>query len=174
MWIKKIQNKLAYSLKTPEKYASKIGVKYGKNCEFYKGITWGSEPYLITIGDNVRITKGVSFITHDGGAWVLRNMNKKDRDIDIFGKIEIGNNVHIGWNAIIMPGVTVGDNVIIGAGSIVTKNVESNSVVVGIPARKIETIDEYRKKALVKCDHTKFFSPEKKMKYLLDRYKISG
>lgn len=45
-----------------------------------------------------------------------------------------------------MPGVTIGDNVIIGAGSIVTKDVESNSVVCGVPAKKIKTIDEYKEK----------------------------
>ena len=63
---------------------------------------------MIEIGDNVRITSGVRFVTHDGGVWVLRHKYSELSDIDLFGKIRIGNNVHIGFNAIIMPGVTIG------------------------------------------------------------------
>lgn len=72
----------------PEKYAKKIGVKFGKGCEFYNNIFWGSEPYLITIGDNVRVSGGVKFITHDGGVWTLRKMNLLE-NADIFGTISI-------------------------------------------------------------------------------------
>lgn len=168
----KILNFLRRKLLSPVKYAKSIGVKVGENCEFYKDITWGSEPFLIEIGNNVRITKGCSFITHDGGAWVLRNLkkNKNDEKIDVFGKIKIGNNVHIGLNSIIMPGVTIGDNCIIGAGAIVTKNVADNSIMVGIPAKKIETIDEYYEKVLKKCDYTKKMSFDEKRKYLIKKY----
>ena len=160
---------------SPEKYARRIGVKIGRGCEIYRRVNWGSEPYLITVGDNVRITNGVSFITHDGGVWVLRNMakNKKDKNIDVFGRIVVGNNVHIGWNVIIMPGVTIGDNVVIGAGAIVTKDVASNSIVVGIPAKKIETVDEYYQKVLKKCDYTKNLSADEKKEYLVDKFKIN-
>ena len=77
--------------------------------------------------------------------WVLRNM-KKLENADYFGKIKIGNNVHIGMNVIVMPGVTIGDNVVIGCGAIVTKNIPSNSVAVGVPAKVIESIDEYYEK----------------------------
>ena len=156
--------------------AIRKGVTLGKNCSISENVIWGTEPYLIKIGDNVRITRNVQFITHDGGVWVLRNLkkHKNDEKIDVFGKITIGNNVNIGWNAVIMPGVTIGDNVIVGAGAIVTKDVESNSVVVGVPARKIESIDEYYEKVLKKCDYTKHLSPEEKKKYLLKKYKISN
>lgn len=44
----------------------KAGIQIGENCEIYDGINWGSEPYLISIGNQVRITKGVTFVTHDG------------------------------------------------------------------------------------------------------------
>ena len=123
------------------KFARSIGIKVGENCEFYHGIIWGSEPYLIEIGNHVRITTGCKFVTHDGGLWVLRKKYNKDT-IDRFGKIVIGNNVHIGWDTIIMPGVTIGDNVVIGCGSVVTKNIPSNSVYAGVPARKIEDVEE--------------------------------
>ena len=54
--------------------------------------------------------------------------------------ITIGNNVWIGYGAQILPGIKIGDNVIVGAGAVVTKNVENNSVVVGVPAHKVKTV----------------------------------
>ena len=122
----------------------------GKNCEIFPDVEFGSEPYLIEIGDNVRITNGVRFVTHDGGVWVLRNLGIKN--IDVFGKIIIGNNVHIGWNAIIMPNVRIGNNCVIGAGAVVTHNIPDNSIAVGVPARVIESIAEYQNKVLEKCE----------------------
>ena len=170
--MRSVKKVLLRKVLSPEEYARRMGVRIGRGCEIYKHINWGSEPYLIEIGDNVRITNGVSFVTHDGGVWVLRHLSKreKDKNIDVFGKIVVGNNVHIGWNAIIMPGVTIGDNVVIGAGAIVTKNVDSNSVVVGVPARRIEDIDDYYKKVLQKCLYTKNMSPEDKKEKLIKMY----
>ena len=109
-------------------YWKKQGAKIGENCSIDSTSSLGSEPYLITIGNYVRINAGVRFITHDGGVWVLRNINENLRDIDLFGKIEIGDNVHIGTNVIIMPNVKIGSNVIIGCGAIVTKDVPNNSI----------------------------------------------
>ena len=88
------------------KILRKKGVKIGKNCEIYPSASFGSEPYLIELGDYVRITDGCKLTTHDGGLWVLRN-NGKLKNSDKFGKIRIGNNVHIGINSIIMPGVEI-------------------------------------------------------------------
>ena len=104
---------------------------------------FGTEPYLIEIGNNVRITAGVRFYTHDGAVWVIRHLYPEYKDVDIFGKIIIGNNVHIGANSLILPGVKIGNNVIIGVGTVVTKDIPDNSVVVGTPGRVIKTIDEY-------------------------------
>lgn len=140
----------------------------GKNCEIFPDVEFGSEPYLIEIGDNVRITNGVRFVTHDGGVWVLRNLGIKN--IDVFGKIIIGNNVHIGWNAIIMPNVRIGNNCVIGAGAVVTHNIPDNSIAVGVPARVIESIAEYQNKVLEKCDFTKNLSWEEKKEYLINKY----
>lgn len=104
----------------------------------------GSEPYLIEIGENCLLASGVRFITHDGGVKVL-NAQKRfgNKRMDIIAPIRIGNNVYIGLGAYIMPGVSIGSNSIIGAGSIVTKSIPENSVAVGIPAKVIETVDEY-------------------------------
>lgn len=155
----------------PVEYAKSLGVKVGKNCEFYSDILWGSEPYLITIGDNVRITTGCKFVTHDGGIWVLRN-TKQLENADIFGEIKIGNNVHIGFNSIIMPGVKIGNNCIIGCGAVVTKDVADNSIVGGVPAKYIKSIDEYYNKHKEDCDYTKKLTKEEKKEYLMKKYNI--
>ncbi|SYZ77255.1 acyltransferase [Trichococcus shcherbakoviae] len=146
-----------------------LGVCIGEGCEVYSGVSFGSEPYLIEIGNNVRITKGVNFITHDGGVWVLRNTGIA-KDSDIFGKIKIGNNVHIGINSVIMPGVSIGDNVIVAVGAVVTKNVPSNTVVAGVPAKQLKTIDEYYEKNKSRIDYTKHMNPTEKKDYLVNKY----
>ena len=122
---------------------------------------------MITIGNHVRITNGVRFVTHDGGVWVLRNLGLENADI--FGKIEIGDNVHIGWNAIIMPNVSIGNNCVIGAGAVVTKSIPDNSVAVGVPAKVIESIDEYYAKAQNKCVYTKAM----RFQFLLESARLS-
>lgn len=142
----------------------------GSDCEIHSTVFFGSEPYLITIGNKVRITDGVRFLTHDGGLWVLRNLKSDMKDADYFARIKIEDNVHIGWNSIIMPGVTIGENSIIGCGAIVTKSIPKNSVAVGIPARVIESIDEYYEKKKDSCVMTKHFSSEEKKLALLNEY----
>lgn len=148
----------------------KRGGVLGKNCVIYPDVEFGSEPYLIKIGDNVRITNGVRFVTHDGGLWVLRNLDMIDSSVGKFGPISVGNNTHIGWNAIIMPGVVIGENCIIGCGSVVTKSIPDNSVAVGVPARVIETIDEYYKKVIENHDVIESSDDESKRKYLVNKF----
>lgn len=127
----------------PSKYAKKIGVNFTKDLFIYGNISWGTEPWLITLGENVHITNGVQFITHDGGTLLFRNIIP---DLEITKPITIGNNVYIGVDCKILPGVNIGNNVVIGAGSIVTKNVPDDCVVAGVPARKIKSIDDYLEK----------------------------
>ncbi len=122
--------------------AKRLGVKVGKDCRLFSG-NFGSEGYLIEMGDHVTVTEGVQFITHDGGVWVFR---EEDSEADVFGKIIIGNNVFIGINTIILPGVTLGDNTVVGAGSVVTKSFKGNCVIAGNPAREICSLDEYKGK----------------------------
>lgn len=143
------------------------GMRIGDHCEILNGWDFGSEPYLIEIGDYVRITSGVKFVTHDGGVWVLRNLPEvfpELADIDLFGRIKIGNNVHIGFNAVIMPGVTIGDNCIIGCGCVLTHDVPAGSIVVGVPGRVIKTIDAYAEQHIHDFMNTKFMSPREKRK----------
>ena len=146
------------------------GVQIGEKCEVFPDIVWGSEPYLISIGNGVRITNGVKFVTHDGGIWTLRRMNLVPEDACVYGPIRIGNNVHIGWNVIVMPNVSIGDNVVVGCGAIVTKDVPNNSVVAGVPARVIKSIDEYMEKLDGAYVQTLFFSQDRRQDYLLSKY----
>lgn len=137
------------------------GVQIGERCEIHPSISWGSEPYLISVGDHVRITKNVQFITHDGGVWVLRE--KYDcPDADLFGRITVGNNVHIGFNAIIMPGVSIGDDCIIATGAVVTKDVPAGEIWGGVPARFIEKTERYYEKNQSRLIQSKHMSSEEK------------
>jgi len=111
----KIFEAIYYKIISANKVAKIVGVNFGSNCRFGSK-SFGSEPYLIYIGDNFRTSSGVKFITHDGSVHVLRNLYKELRDIDLFKKIEIHNNVFIGLDCIILPGTKIGDNVIVGAG----------------------------------------------------------
>lgn len=94
--------------------AKKIGVSCGDNCQFLDDSTiiFGSEPYLVTVGNHVEITNGTRIITHDGGMWVFRDRNEL-RKIDYIAPVRIGNNVFNGINTIILPGVNIGSNVVI-------------------------------------------------------------
>lgn len=116
----------------PIVYWRNLGAIIGDNCEIFSSAEFGSEPYLITVGNHVRINSGVHLVTHDGGMWVLRNekagYGDKFANADKFGKIIIHDNVHIGTNAIIMPGVEIGENCIIACGAIVTKDVPANEI----------------------------------------------
>lgn len=153
--------------KNPVCYWRNRGAVIGNGCDIHTDATLGTEPYLISIGNNVRINAGVQLITHDGGAWVLRHLDVSYKTVDLFKQIKIGNNVHIGTNAVIMPGVVIGDNCIIGVGAIVTKSVPDNSIAVGVPAKVIETIDEYINKNRDRFLQTSNLSPEEKQEIIL-------
>ncbi len=119
--------------------ARKAGVKIGVE-NWVSSYFWSTEPWLITVGDHCQITAGVKMVTH-GGGHVLRD---KDPDFDTFGKVTVGSWCYLGTNALIMPGVTIGDNVLVAAGSVVTKSVPSGMVVGGNPARILCSIEEYQ------------------------------
>ena len=131
---------------TIEQYYRKKGYLIGRNNRIYSGgLKLSTEPYLIKIGNHCTITVGVTFLTHDGGAWLFR---EEIPGLNVFGKIEIKDNCFIGINSIIMPNVTIGPNAVVGAGSVVTKDVPANTVVAGVPARVICSTDEYKEKCI--------------------------
>jgi acetyltransferase-like isoleucine patch superfamily enzyme len=102
-----------------------------------------AEPFLIEIGDNTLVSFDVLFLTHDGGHWVTE---AEFPTANRFGRIKVGSRVFIGARAILMPGVTIGDNVVIGAGSIVTKDLPSGVVAAGVPTRVLSRIEDYNAK----------------------------
>jgi acetyltransferase-like isoleucine patch superfamily enzyme len=125
-------------------YARKSGVKVGDNCRIYTR-SFGTEPFLIEIGNNVTVTSGVRILTHDGATCLISD--ERGRRVK-FSPVKIGDNVFIGTNAIIMPGANLGSNVIVAAGSVVTKTVTDGMVVGGNPAQFICSFEDYRKKAM--------------------------
>jgi len=136
-----------YFLKGGVVYAKRIGVNVGKNCRIYTR-HFGTEPFLISIGDDVTITKDVTFITHDGSLIFFKD--EKGRRYK-YQPINIGNNVFIGMNAIIMPGIKIDENVIVASGSVVTKSIPTGSVVAGVPAKIIGNFHEFKAKCLKEC-----------------------
>ena len=87
----------------------------------------------------------VTFINHDIANNVLNNLNEGYFEY-YKGCIEIMDNVFIGSGTIILPNVKIGPNVIIAAGSVITKDIPENTVVAGIPAKQIGTFEEYKEK----------------------------
>lgn len=145
--IKKIAYGVKYSSESYIDYLRNIGITIGDDCTIYsptKTLIDIQYPWMIKIGDHVRITEGVKILTHDY-SWSVLKLAPISRGgvLGASGCVEIGNNVFIGMNAIITRNVTIGDNVIIGVGSVVTKDCEANSVYVGNPAHKIMDIDEF-------------------------------
>ncbi|MFH0865659.1 MAG: acyltransferase [Bacteroidota bacterium] len=134
--------RMKYNSLTIAEYYRKKGAKVGKDCWLTMG-SLPSEPYLLKIGNHVGVATGVKFITHSLG-W-----NYRDRipDLQIFGKIEIGDNCNIGVNATILPNVTIGENCIIAAGSVVTKSIPPNSIVGGVPGKVIGNTEDYFEEA---------------------------
>ena len=102
---------------------------------------------LISIGENVWIASNVEMITHDVAHFMLNGMKIWDKKFkEKVGCISIGNNVFIGANSKILYDVKIGDNVVIAAGSIVNKDIEDNSIVAGIPAKKIGDFKDFVEK----------------------------
>lgn len=119
-------------------------VKIGKGTYFFNPSTNMidyTRPYLLEIGENCKITAGVKILTHDYSRSVLRL--KYGEIIGEAKKTVIGDNVFIGIDSIILMGSKIGNNVIIGAGSVVSGRIPDNVVVAGNPARVIRTLDEH-------------------------------
>jgi len=93
----------------------------------------------IQIGDNVVIARFVSILDHDH-AFSRNGADHIAFSGYVTGPITIGNNVWLADKVSILKGVTIGDNVIIGANSVVTKDIPSNCIAAGIPAKVIKNI----------------------------------
>jgi len=123
------------------------GLKVGENVRFVEVPEFGTEPFLIEIGDETTFSNNVRFVNHDGGQNAL-HFFEKYKDVRTFGRIKIGNQCLIGADTIIMPGVKMEDNCVLGAGSILTTSMPKGTVFAGVPAKFICTIEEYGDKLL--------------------------
>lgn len=124
----------------PTWYYVKKGLKVGSQFDRQSGTRLDiSNCWLIEIGNNVVLANRVQLLAHDDSAEQLCGYRK-------IGKIVIGNDVFIGANSLVLPGVTIGDGCVVGAGSVVSKSIPANSVAVGVPARVVGTIEDYKEK----------------------------
>jgi acetyltransferase-like isoleucine patch superfamily enzyme len=118
------------------------GLTIADDCRLAAVPSFGSEPYLISIGRHVAMSAEVAFITHDGGTYVFRDQEQY-KDVIKYGRITVLDNCVIGFRATILPGVVIGPNSIVSAGAVVTRSVPPNVVVAGNPAVPVMTIEQY-------------------------------
>lgn len=123
------------------------GLKLGNKVILRNGINFGSEPYLIEIGDYTKIGGGVTFTNHDGGTYVLKHIEKY-KNARRFERVRIGKNCLIAPNSTVMLGAEIGDFCILGYGSLLTTSMPSGTVYAGVPAKFVCTIDEYGEKRI--------------------------
>tara|TARA_B100000378_G_scaffold25295_1_gene19324 strand:- start:8919 stop:9497 length:579 start_codon:yes stop_codon:yes gene_type:complete len=114
-------------------WENKKSICIGDNSFIGRGVEFNISK-SITIGDNCLIASGCKFIDHDhglklGGLMRLQRGSEKE--------IILGDDVWLGVNVIVLKGVTISDGVVIGSGSVVTKNIPANEVWGGVPAKKI-------------------------------------
>lgn len=137
--LKKIITRLVYRLRadyTTDQLAE-MGLRVGKNfLRMHGTIIDPSHCWLITIGDNVTMAPRVHVLAHDASTCHHLGYAR-------IGRVDIGDNVFIGADSVILPDVKIGDNSVIGANSTVTKNIPANVVAAGNPARIICSIDDY-------------------------------
>lgn len=127
-------------------YLRSLGMQIGSGSELdLRNVNVGSEPWLINLGRDVTLAYGVILVTHDGASRIFRHSypDLNQRFGNAFGKIVIEDRCFIGAGTIILPGVTIGHDSIVGAGSVVTRDIPPRTVAGGIPARHIKSLDEY-------------------------------
>lgn len=95
------------------------------------------DPAKVTFGDNVFIGPNCGFYTAEHPL----DAETRNKGLETAKPIKVGNNVWFGGNVVVLPGVTIGDNTVIGAGSVVTKNIPSNVVAAGNPCKVIKQLE---------------------------------
>ncbi len=130
------------------------GLRIGDNCSLQpQCIIDPSHCWLVEIGDNVTIAPRAYILAHDAST-------KHQFGYTRIGLVTIGDNVFIGAGAIIMPGISVGKNSVIGAYSVVSNDIPSGVVAVGNPARPVCSIEEYAQKRAQEISTTPVFEWE--------------
>lgn len=137
-WLKRLIYRLRADYTTEQ--LVEMGMKVGKNFRRLHGVILDpGHCWLIEIGDNVTIAPRAHILCHDASTKQFLGYTK-------IARVTIGNNVFVGAETVILPGVTIGSNVIIGANSTVTKDIPDGMVAAGNPAEVICTIESYLKK----------------------------
>lgn len=131
-----------YDRFTIAEYFRKQGAQVGEHCSIIP-TSLGTEPYLVKIGNRVTIAANVGFMTHDGGAWIIRD---EIPDAQYFGPIVIEDDCVIGANAVLLPNVTIGQGSIVATGSVVISDVPPESIAIGAPARVLGSVIKYKEK----------------------------
>lgn len=152
--IRKILNK-----RTQLEYLKENGLKIGKECYIYseEGID-ALFPFLIEIGDFVTISTNVRILAHDNSTY-KQNLHTK------IGRVWIGDRVFIGNGTTILPNIRIGNNVVIGANSLVSRDLPSDGVYAGNPARYICSIEDYKQKHLEGLNTQPVFEYERPFSY---------
>ena len=128
-----------FKKKSELKYLEEHGFQHGSNFYMYGNCIDSNWPWLITVGDNVTLASDCKLLAHDAST------NKVGCHTKI-GRVDVGNNVFVGAYSVVLCNTKIGDNVVIGANSVVTHDLESNGVYAGNPARFVCSIEDYKKK----------------------------
>lgn len=149
----KIVNKLSRRAKEAElEHLVSLGLVVGDNLRNHSEYAFDSLfPWLITVGDNVCISSNVKILAHDTSTEYVNGYTK-------IGSVTIGANVYIGYGATVLCNTRIGNNCIIGAGSVVTSDIPEGSVVAGNPARYICSITEFENKHKCIDEKTKIYN----------------
>lgn len=175
MKLRKILEKIYYLYIKKERvaYARHLGVRIGERCQILAdpSCAFGTEPWLIKLGNHVDVTAGVQFLNHEGGIWCARGLDSFYETQDLFLPTTVGDNVMIGINSLIMPGVKIGNNVIIAGHSVVTKDIPDGAVVAGMPAKQITTVEAFMEKLKTReTVPTKKMTQDQKRVYLKKKH----
>lgn len=149
----------------PTETLIKRGMRVGKDFNRQQGYFLDpSHCFLITIGDDVTMSIRVTVMAHDAST-------KKTLGYTKIGQVHIGNHVFIGANTTILPGVTIGDYAVIGAGSVVTHDIPARTVAAGVPAKGICDVNAYAERFRAQMSAENTFGDAYRMGYGLDETK---
>ncbi len=149
----------------PTETLVKRGMRVGKNFSRQQGCFLDpTHCFLITIGDDVTMSIRVTVMAHDASTKKLLGYTK-------IGQVHIGNRVFIGANVTILPGVSIGDDAIIGAGSVVTRDVPARTVFAGVPAKLLCSVDDFSAKMQEQMQSSTLFGSDYRMNSGLDEAK---
>ena len=138
---------------------------------FFQPRVLPADPEYIILHNNICIASNVTFITHDVFRFIFNNLEEDFEFGRNTGCIEIMDNVAIGSNVTILPDIRIGPNAIVGAGSVITKDVPEGTIVAGNPGKVIGSFndyivkrrkaDTYKKKSTLENEWEDFFRKRK-------------